>query len=178
MSSTSAVVSRSVAAPRRELPAFNLVLLHDHELAAKAAQQTIRRLLSYPLHQTEVHQDHWTFDELIHPQFHDDALEMARSCDLMLVATVANGSLPFHVRSWIRDWSENRCQKEAAFLFLSRFRDALIDASVQLAELEASDNLAVFTGSLLLPESASIPGRRVVAPARYSPRPERWGLNE
>jgi hypothetical protein len=175
MNFTSAPVSRR-ASLRCEGPPFHLVLLHDHEMAAKAAQQTILRLVTCPLRQTELHQDQWTFEELSHTQFQEEALEMARSCDLMVVATAARENFPFHVQSWITDWTETRSQKDGVFVFLSPAKASFADAL--LSGLGAVENLVVFTSILLESKLEAIPRQQVAWIGQHQPQPEGWGINE
>ena len=177
----SAVFHNKAYFQREELPPLNVVLLRDHDLAGKAAQRLVERVLLPLLHQSEVHQDYWSFEELAHPQFRQEALELAKSCDLIVLATLGE-ILPVSISLWIEDWTQTRIQKDAAFVYLTAYRDMPAAVHEQFSDLRGMDNLAVFTSTLGLPGSelqGVVPGRsRTQSLSAFLPRPERWGINE
>jgi hypothetical protein len=161
-----------------ELPSFNLVMLYDHELAAKGAQRSIAALLGRCLPETDTHQDSWRFEDLAHAQFRKEASELARACDLMVLVTLNENQVPFEVSSWIEHWTCNRNKKDAALVLLRVSADESMPASMFEPPfgLPASPSLAVFTSALGL--AATSRPTRSPSDLCYEPRPDGWGINE
>jgi hypothetical protein len=164
-----------------ELPSLNFVFLYDNEHAANAAHRVISPLLGRCLADTDVHQDSWRFEELVHPQFRNEAWELAKGCDLMLVVTMNEELLPLEVCSWIEHWAQARTQKDAALILLRISTDSCTSKAPPLCELPRARNLAIFLATFSV--SGSTPSAISREPARAvstlcSRVPERWGINE
>ena len=178
----------------QELPSFNLVMLYDHELAAKAAERITARLLGRCLPETDIHEDRWSFDELAHAAFRNEARELAEPCDLMLVAVADGQALPLEICFWIEHWARTRIQRDAALVLLHGSVDGTLPVGTfqQLSGLDSAANvgkLVVFTSAVALfgagkPASGSdqpaLAFKSTGRPSAHSfdPRPERWGINE
>jgi hypothetical protein len=164
---------------QEELPSFNLVMLYDDELVARAARRIVSALLGRCLPETDMHEDFWRFEEMAHPQFRHEAWDLAKGCDLMVLVTMNEQHLPLEVCSWIEQWTRTRVEGDAALVFLRISSDGCARTPPLRCGLETAPNLAIFTGTFSLPDSkqcavlpepaASIPSSRI---------PERWGINE
>jgi hypothetical protein len=169
-------------------PCFNLVLLHDNEIAAARARFSLGRLLA-GIPAADLHRDQWSFSELSHAEFRREALELAVPCDLFALATTDEEALPAEVSSWLKLWMQTREKKETALVCLVGSRDGkVISTPVQddLQRLAEAHHLTFFASSFILPEpDAAIRIEAVTQrhSARfcldfYLPRPEGWGINE
>lgn len=177
-----AIRNKDVSPTNDELPSFNLVLLYDHELTAKAAHRITERLVARSLPESDIHQDCWSFEELAHLHFRNEASELAKACDLMLLATINGQALPREVSSWIEHWNRTRTQKDAAFLFIQ------VSAGGRVLAGKFQPLFGLHSGSKVLATacgpSASEQPATWCEPARrpqacFDSRPERWwGINE
>jgi hypothetical protein len=171
----------AVSFTEEELPSFNLVMLYDHELTAEAARRIVSGLLGRCLPETDMHEDCWRFEEMAHAQFRQEAWELAKACDLMVLVTTNEEHLPLEVCSWVEQWTRTRSESDSALVFLRISTDGCARTPPLRCELETARNLAVFTGTFSLPDSkqrATSPKPTLAAASTYSRLPERWGLNE
>lgn len=160
--------------------AFNLVLVHDREIAARNAREIIGRLLGICLAEVDIHRDEWSFAELAHIEFGREALELARPCDLFILATVDGAKLPLEITSWIARWMETRTKKDTALVCLVGSSAGMsLDSPVHqtLRGLGETSGLVFFGSGFILPESGTGPEGNSI-PSAYFPRPEGWGINE
>jgi hypothetical protein len=171
----------AVSFTEEELPSFNLVMLYDHEFAAEAARRIVSGLLGRCLPETDMHEDCWRFEEMAHAQFRQEAWELAKACDLMVLVTMNEEHLPLEVCSWVDQWTRTRSESDAALVFLRISTERYATTPPLPCGLETAPNLAVFTGTFSLPDSKQCfisPEPAFAASTPYSRIPDRWGINE
>jgi hypothetical protein len=182
---SNAVGSRS----KRPLEPFQMMLIHDGEIALAEARQIIARLLTRSLTGFDVHRDELSFSEIAHPEIFAEAAELAAGCDLLIIATVNRVNLPNEVIAWLHRWFESRQEKDAALVCLVGSVDgALLESPVHMYLQHLTDqyNLAFFPSVFITPGEnlqRSIKRCEETTLARqvlrgYCPRPESWGINE
>ena len=167
---------------------FNVILTHDSEVAAAGARFSLSRLLA-AIPDMDLHRDQWSFSELRHTEFRREALELAATCDLFVLATTDGEFLPGEVSSWLNAWVQTREQKETALVCLVGSPDGKVISSPvheEFQRLAEAHQLAFFASSFILPEPAAATRIEQIVEKHsgrlsfdfYLPRPEGWGINE
>lgn len=100
----------------------------------------------------EVHRDEWSFVELEHPQCRAESLELARPCDLFVVALTGVNDLPESFCEWLNDWVESRAEMQTALILCVSNRAAIWDFPQcrELTSLAAAHGLSFFATAVSL----------------------------
>jgi hypothetical protein len=141
-------------------PPLQIVLTCDHPLVAEAARKLLDRFLAKWAGDVDVHRDEWSFAELEHPQCHSEALELARHCDIFVVALRGIEDLPLSFVEWLSAWFESREKVEAALIVLVAANGANLARLPRCAGLPIAaqtHGLSFFTTSVVLPGSNYLP---------------------
>ena len=168
---------------------FQMMLMHDGEMARAEAQRMISRLLARSLTGFDVHHDEITFSEIAHPEISAEAVERAERCDLFILATVNGSNLPIEIVAWLHRWFQSRQEKDAAVVCLvGSLQGAVFESPVHLYLQHLTDkhNVSFFSSAFRMTGEdlkrgfetcgVSLGMRKVID--RCHPRPEAWGINE
>jgi hypothetical protein len=104
--------SSALAAP------LQIVLTYDFTFMAKSARTLLDGFLTKWAADIDVHRDEWNFAELEHPTCHTEALELARQCDIFIIAITGSADLPASFHDWLQDWFESRANLDTALILL------------------------------------------------------------
>jgi hypothetical protein len=167
------------------LQPFNLIVLCDEKSAAAASETVILRLLARCLPLLDIHKDEWSFSELAHTEFAREAIELAASCDMLVVATRDDQNLAAAITSWLDCWVKTRAKVETALVWFANSRRGAREMSPVHAYLEELANLhelCFFASSATVKtpcmNEAVTTSTRCGLFSLYTPRPEGWGINE
>ena len=100
-----------VAAP------LSIVLIFDHPTMATTTRAMLHAFINKWAPDVDVHRDEWTFDELDHPKFRTESLELAKHCDI-LVTAISEGDLKGSFIDWLDEWALSRHQMDTALILL------------------------------------------------------------
>ena len=170
----------AVAAP------LQIVLTYDHRVMADAARNLLKNFLTKWTPDVDIHRDEWSFVELEHPQCRSESLELARDCDIFVIAIAGLDDLPASFGEWLNDWFELRAKVETALILCISNRAVLanLPRCQGLASLAHAHNLAFFSTTIALPGAgiaASINPKTILSRlASINPDllPEISGINE
>jgi hypothetical protein len=169
---------------------FALVIIYDHESAQTEARRLIERLLRNCMPTLDVHCDALSFSEVMHPELQAETIELARGCDLLVLATINRAVAAPNVARWLDLWLATRTVKETALVSLVGEAGGEPARGGSLHEhlwgIAESHHLPYFSSNLVLSASAEtadpecLEGRCSFGQLRfeYFPRPEAWGINE
>jgi hypothetical protein len=168
---------------------FGLVIIYDHESAQTEARRLIERLLNC-IPAVDVHCDALSFCEITHAELQAETIELARDCDLLVLATLNRADATPGVAQWLDLWLAKRRAKETALVSLAGHAGSTSNADGSLHEhlwgISERHRLPYFSSNLVLSAAAETPeperleerwsSRRLRF--EYFPRPEAWGINE
>ena len=171
--------------PEEKRP-FSLVIIYDHESAATESHRIVEHLLSKWVPGLDIHCDSLSFSEIIHAELRTETIEIARDCDVLVLATSSRGAAVPAVAQWLDLWGVTRAPKETALVSLTSnskgdsASDSLHDHLKQIAH---SYGLTWFSSSLSCSGGTATGDLQDVCPQRprryqYLARPEGWGINE
>ena len=138
----------NVAAP------LQIVLTYDHPPMAAAARELLGSFLTKWVADVDIHRDEWSFAELEHPQCRSESLELARHCDIFIIALIGINDLPPSFIGWINDWFESRANVETALIVLAGSHTAnlwKLPRCASLASEARRHGLSFFTTSVVIP---------------------------
>jgi hypothetical protein len=138
----------NVAAP------LQIVLTYDHPAMAEAARELLGSFRNKWAADVDIHRDEWSFAELEHPQCRSESLELARHCDIFIVALTGIDDLPPSFVKWLNDWFESRANMEAALIVLVGSHTAnllRLPRCASLASEARARGLSVFTTAVAIP---------------------------
>jgi hypothetical protein len=134
-----------------ELP-LQIVLTSDHPSAAAAALKLIGGFVDKWAPDVEVHRDDWSFSELEHPEFRRESLELARHCDILIIALSGAEELPESFMEWLNDWRQSRERKDTFVLCASTRSPLTLPAFTSLPAFFGENGLSCFLASISLTE--------------------------
>jgi hypothetical protein len=134
-----------------DLP-LQIVLTSDQPNASAAARKLIAGFIARWAPDVEVHHDDWSFAELEHSEFRRESLELARHCDILIIALSGVEDLPESFLDWLNDWRQSRESKTTFILCVSARSPLTLPAFVSLPVLLGKDGLPCFFASLSLTE--------------------------
>jgi hypothetical protein len=133
-----------VAAP------LSIVLIFDHPAMAATTRSVLDGFISKWAHDVDVHRDEWTFAELDHPKFRTEALELAKSCDILVLA-VSEGDLDISFIEWLDEWAVSRHRMETAVILVIASHATTVSAAPRCASIQTfahKHGLTFFTTSV------------------------------
>ncbi|HEY6225883.1 MAG TPA: hypothetical protein VI282_02065 [Verrucomicrobiae bacterium] len=141
-------------------PPLQIVLTYDHAAMADAARNLLKGFLIKSTPDVDIHRDEWNFAELEHPQCRAESLELARDCDIFVIALTGLEDLPESFVEWLHEWFESRGQLETACVFCisNRSSQASLPRCQQLPSLAHAHGLAFFSTTIALPDNAAPTG--------------------
>jgi hypothetical protein len=95
---------------------LHIVVIADHHSASVGAHKLVDEFVVKWAPETEVHRDDWSFSELEHAEFRRESLELARHCDLLIIAPGGYDDLPESVSEWLREWRQTRAAGHTTFV--------------------------------------------------------------
>jgi hypothetical protein len=187
LSGHSRAVDRAPGKPTEQ--PFQMMLMHDSEMAQAEAQRMISRLMAGSLGGFDVHLDEITFAEIVHPEICAEAVELAERCDLFILATVNGSNLPNEIVAWLHLWFQSRQQKDAAVVcMVGSSQGAVLGSPVHLylQHLAGEHHLSFFSSAFKMTvddlkrgvERCGVSSGMQQVIDRCYPRPEAWGINE
>jgi hypothetical protein len=96
---------------------LQIVLIFDHPHFATTTRVMMDGFIRKWVPDVDVHRDEWSFTELEHPKCRSEALELAKNCDMLVIA-LSESDLPATFMNWLDDWASSRDETEAAVIFL------------------------------------------------------------
>jgi hypothetical protein len=128
---TKVLVERTseVAAP------LSIVLIFDHPAMAATTRSMLDGFITKWAHDVDVHRDEWTFAELGHPKFRTEALELAKSCDILVIA-ISEGDLDVSFVDWLDEWALSRNRMETALILLIPSHATTVSAVPRCASIQ------------------------------------------
>ena len=96
---------------------LSIVLTFDHPTMAATTRAMLDGFISKWAPDVDVHRDEWTFAELDHPKFRAESLDLAKSCDILVIA-VSEGDLTASFIGWLNEWALSRHQMDTALILL------------------------------------------------------------
>ncbi|HUS33758.1 MAG TPA: hypothetical protein VM680_00255 [Verrucomicrobiae bacterium] len=106
----------------------------------------------------DVHRDEWTFVELEHPKCRSEALELAKNCDMLVIA-ISENDLSASFIDWLDEWALSRDHCDAAMILLLASTTADISALPRCAAIPpfARRHGLAFFATVLTPSGSTIP---------------------
>lgn len=110
MNATKLIAERcsAVAAP------LQIVVTYDHSVMVNCARKLLDGFLTKWASDVDVHRDEWSFAELEHEKFRNEALELAAAADLLVIAVTGVNDLPLSFFEWFNTWLKMRHPTETA----------------------------------------------------------------
>jgi hypothetical protein len=139
-----------VAAP------LQMVVTYDQPMMVEAARKLLDGFVTKWSGDAEVHRDEWSFPELEHPQCHSEALELARHCDIFIVALRGIEDLPVAFVEWLNDWFQSRDKVLTALIVIVAANGAnlgRLPRCAALPTLARAHGVSVFTTTVVVPGS-------------------------
>ena len=130
-----------VAAP------LSIVVIFDHPTMASTTRAMLHGFISKWAPDVDVHRDEWTFAELDHPKFRAESLELAKSCDILVIA-ISEGDLEVSFLEWLDEWALSRRQMATAVILLIASNHAALSFRPRCASIPTfahQHGLAFFT---------------------------------
>jgi hypothetical protein len=181
------IASQRIPANRAATAAapLHIVLTSDPATASASARKMLDGLLARWAPGTEIHRDDWSFSELEHPKFFTEALELAATADMLVIAVSGVNDLPQFFIEWLNDWIRSRAHIETA-LILAISSDAPLSElphCASILSLPRADGLSIFATTINLERpimSAANPKSWLARLAAINPEclPENSGLND
>ena len=136
---------------------LQIILAYDQPLMVEPARTMLDRFLTKWASDVEVHRDEWSFAELEHPRFRSEAIELAKICDILVIAvtTVDDLSAPFF--HWLNEWLHSRTTMDTAIILCAAnisTLNNLHDCELLLA-LARGKGLSFFSTTISLPTGKS-----------------------
>jgi hypothetical protein len=146
---TNAIQTISSRLPDAAAP-LQVVLTYDDPTMAKVARRLLDGFLAKWARDVDIHRDEWSFAEIEHAQCRQEALELARHCDTMVIAISGVEDLPVSFCDWLNDWIASRAPVETAILVCASNRTPFLrlERFSRLSSLAASNHLAFFITTL------------------------------
>jgi hypothetical protein len=169
---------------------FGLVIIYDHESVQREARRLIERLLRNCMPTLDVHCDALSFSEVMHSELQAETIELARECDLLVLATMNRAEATPAVAQWLDLWLATRTAKETGLVSLAgKAEDEPAGGSSlheHLSWVAESEGLPYFSSNLVFSATGETPdpgrleerGSSGQLRFEYFPRPEAWGINE
>lgn len=144
----------SDSAPRTEAP-LQVVITSDHPTLARSAATMVDDFLRNWAPEVDSHRDDWTFSELENPAFAREALELAYTCDILVVAVSGYEDLPSYYVKWIKEWIRTRASKETAIILCAPAgaKMYLLPRFAALPDLLRGNGFTCFTTALHIPRA-------------------------
>jgi hypothetical protein len=176
--------------PSAETRPFGLVIIYDQESAQREARRLIERLLRNCMPTLDVHCDALSFCEITHAELQAETIELARDCDVLVLATINRAVATPGVAQWLDLWLARRTAKQTALVSLAGPGGSASNADGSLHEhlwgIAERHGLPCFSSNLVLSAAAETPEPERLEERwssgrlrfEYFPRPEAWGINE
>ena len=113
---------------------LSIVLIFDHPTMAATTRAMLHGFISKWAPDVDVHRDEWTFAELDHPKCRAESLELAKSCDILVIA-ISEGDLDVSFIDWLNEWAVSRRQMDTALILLIASNHAAISARPRCASI-------------------------------------------
>jgi len=143
--------SSAVAAP------LQVVITYDHHVMADGARKLLNGFFTKWASDIDVHRDEWSFAELEHEKFANEALELAAPADIFVIAVTGVNDLPFSFIEWFNAWLKMRNHKETAVILAvasSGVAMAELSTGASMLPLPSGDGLSFFSTTVNLKETS------------------------
>jgi hypothetical protein len=110
------VEERSKGSNNSSLQPLNIVIVFDCPEHLTKARDVFEKLLGKAGAHFLVHSDEWRVADLENNRFREEALELARHCDIFAIAT---GTLPARLIEFTSEWLTSPTQESAALVLIA-----------------------------------------------------------
>src|SRR4051812_9933783 len=95
---------------------LQIVVTYDHSVMVNCARKLLNGFLTKWASDVDVHRDEWSFAELEHAIFRNEALELAAPADLLVIAVAGVDDLPLSFSEWFNHWLKMRDHNDTAVI--------------------------------------------------------------
>lgn len=162
----------------RQAAPLQIVLVHNEPSLAVAARTMITSFISKCAADVDVHRDEWSFAELEHPKCKTESLELARDCDILVIAISDAAEFSDSITAWLTEWLQTRNPRDTAVILSSTAFPGL--AGYLSSPLMRTRGLSVFSTEFQSSKNLNLssPPRTPIPFCTYDALPEFSGINE